>query len=101
MKENTIKLIIIPLLLLCLAPMPYGYYELVRWSSALAFAYMGYAALEQKVETLPWVYFGLAVLFQPLFKIALGRNLWNVVDVIVAMFLIWTVVSRNNTQKFQ
>jgi hypothetical protein len=30
----------------------------------------------------------LAILFQPFFKIAFGRELWNVVDVIVAIGLI-------------
>jgi hypothetical protein len=95
MNEKTIKLILIPLLLLCLAPMPYGYYELVRWISAVAFAYLGYSALEQNEETVPWVYFGLALLFQPFIKIALGRPLWNVVDISVAVFLIWTLFKKN------
>ena len=30
----------------------------------------------------------LALLFQPFFKIALGRIIWNVVDVIVAIALV-------------
>jgi hypothetical protein len=30
----------------------------------------------------------LALLFQPFFKIALGRTLWNIVDVIVGIGLI-------------
>ena len=34
----------------------------------------------------------LALLFQPLFKVALGRTVWNVVDVLVAIFLIGLVV---------
>ena len=78
--------------------MPYGYYELVRWLSALMFAYLGYQAMEQKVETLPWVYFGLAILFQPFFKIALGKELWNVIDVLVAVFLVWTMIKDNRTK---
>ena len=95
MSQRTIKAAVIILLLGCLAPMPYGYYELGRWVSALMFAYLGYQAMEQKVETLPWVYFGLAVLFQPFFKIALGRELWNAVDIIVVVFLLWTIFKRN------
>lgn len=34
----------------------------------------------------------LAILFQPFAKIALGRVLWNIVDVIVAGYLIYLVV---------
>jgi hypothetical protein len=98
MNQKTIKIVLSILLLLCLAPMPYGYYELVRWISAVAFAYLGYSALEQNEETLPWVFFGLAILFQPFIKIALGRDLWNLVDVVVAAFLVWTMVKRKNVK---
>ena len=96
MNQKTIKIVLSILLLLCLAPMPYGYYELVRWISAVAFAYLGYSVLEQNEETLPWVFFGLAILFQPFIKIALGRDLWNLVDVVVAAFLVWTMINRKN-----
>jgi len=34
------------------------------------------------------VCFALAILFQPVVKISLGRFLWNVVDVIVGVWLI-------------
>jgi hypothetical protein len=37
------------------------------------------------------IYIGLAILFQPFFKIALGRELWNVVDVVVAIGLIVSI----------
>ena len=37
-----VKLITAVLLLLCLADMPYGFYELVRFASAVAFAYLSY-----------------------------------------------------------
>ena len=44
------------------------------------------------------VYIALSVLFQPFFKISLGRELWNIVDVIVAVFLIYTVVFKKKSQ---
>ena len=37
------------------------------------------------------VYGALALLFQPLIKISFGRELWNVVDVIVAVMLVATI----------
>ena len=37
-----LKLVIAVLLLLCLADMPYGFYELVRFAAAGAFAYISY-----------------------------------------------------------
>ena len=81
--------------------MPYEYYELVKWVSTVAFAYLGYSALEQNEEILPWLFFGLAILFQPFIKMALGRDLWNLVDVVVAVFLVWTMVKRKNVKESQ
>jgi len=92
MKDlNTIpKLLLSILLLLCLADMPYGYYQFVRFISAIAFVYFAY---EDKTNggKLFVVYIVLAVLFQPFIKFTLGRVLWNVVDVIVAVGLIVTI----------
>ena len=37
------------------------------------------------------IYIGLALLFQPFFKIALGREIWNIVDVVVGIGLLVSV----------
>ena len=88
-----LKLIIAILLLLCLADMPYGFYTLVRFVSAFAFAYLSYDYFKSKKDGLGFLFAALAVLFQPFFKIALGRTIWNVVDVIVAIGLVYLIVS--------
>ena len=82
------KLFLAILLLLCLAPMPYGYYQLVRVVAMIAFAIMAYQYYEKENAPLAITFSGLALLFQPFIKVALGRTLWNVVDVIVAVLLI-------------
>jgi hypothetical protein len=38
----------------------------------------------------------LAILFQPFFKIALGRALWNVIDVVVGIGLIVSLFKSDN-----
>ena len=86
MSTKKLSLILIPLLLACLLPMPYGYYQLVRVVATAAFAFLAY---QERGNNLLWVFIGLALLFQPFEKIALGRTLWNVVDVVVAVFLGW------------
>ena len=83
-----LKLLLAVLLLLCLLPMPYGYYELVRFVSMIAFAFMAYKYYEEKKDALAVALGGLALLFQPFVKIALGRTVWNVVDVVVAVLLV-------------
>ena len=85
---NLVKIILAILLFLCLLNMPYGYYELVRFVAMIVFAYLAYEANTAKKQTEVIVYIGLALLFQPFFKIALGRGLWNVVDVVVGLGLI-------------
>jgi hypothetical protein len=76
------------LLFLCLADMPYGYYQFVRFASAAFFVYAAYNENETGRKELVIVFIVLAILFQPFFKIALGRTLWNIVDVIVGLGLL-------------
>ena len=83
-----LKLIIAVLLLLCLADMPYGFYQLVRFAAAGAFAYLSYDYFKAKRDGLGFVFAALTLLFQPFVKISLGRMIWNIVDVVVAIGLI-------------
>ncbi len=93
--ERTIKLILAPLFLLCLLDMPYGFYEFVRFSALLGFAILAYKASEKENKMEMIIYISLAILFQPVFKIALGRTLWNTIDVVVALFLIASIIWKN------
>ena len=86
MSSKKLSLILIPLLLACLLHMPYGYYQLVRVVATAAFAFLAY---QERENSLLWVFIGLALLFQPFEKIALGRTVWNIVDIAVAVFLGW------------
>ena len=42
---------------------------------------------------------GLALLFQPFLKVALGRTTWNVVDVVVAVGLVMLWIEENKQRK--
>jgi hypothetical protein len=85
-----LKIILAVLLLLCLAKMPYGYYQFVRFGALVGFILLAINAYEKGLTNYMIVYIGIALLFQPFIKIALGRELWNIVDVVVA---IWLLVS--------
>jgi hypothetical protein len=88
-NTNTIiKIILSILFFVCLLKMPYGYFQLVRFAALIGFAILAYNANEQGRKTETIIYVCLAILFQPLIKIALGRQIWNVVDVIVGVGLI-------------
>ena len=49
---------------------------------------------EQQKQAEMIIYSGLALLFQPFFKIALGREIWNVVDVVVGIGLIGSLITN-------
>jgi len=46
------------------------------------------------------VYICLAILFQPIFKIPLGRLLWNIVDVIVGLGLIVSIFLKKPKESY-
>ena len=95
-----IKLILAVLLLLCLLDMPYGYYQLVRFVALIGFGILAFKANEQDKKTEMLIYGGLALLFQPFFKIALGRQIWNIVDVIVGIGLTGSLIMyRTKSQR--
>ena len=90
--SSWLKITIAVLLLLCLMDMPYGFYELVRFGTAAAFVYLSYDYFKSKNNGLGVIFAALALLFQPFIKIALGRAIWNIVDVVVAAGLIYLIV---------
>jgi hypothetical protein len=88
MNSKIIKIVLAALLLLCLLDMPYGFYQFVRFAAMVGFAYLGYSAMEQNRKNEMFIYIAFAILFQPFIKIALGRTVWNIVDVIAGIGLI-------------
>lgn len=89
--EAVVKILLATLFIICLANMPYGYYQLIRFLAMIGFGLLAYRANQKGNLTMVVTYIVLAILFQPIFKIALGRFLWNVVDVIVAIGLIISI----------
>jgi len=95
--EKVIKFGMAFLLFLCLADMPYGYFQFVRWVGLVVFALFAFEAREKNRHQEVLLYLGLAILFQPIIKIALGRGLWNLVDIIVGGYLLFSAI--NNKKK--
>ena len=80
--------------------MPYGYYQFVRFLALIGFSILAYLNYIKYNQIMFVVFGALAILFQPFFKISLGRDLWNVIDVIVGLFLIFTLFySEKNTPR--
>jgi hypothetical protein len=97
MTTNAIKITLAILFFICLADMPYGYYEFVRFAGLVGFAILAYQANDQGKKGEVVLFAALALLFQPFFKIALGREIWNIVDVVVGIGLILSVFVKKGS----
>lgn len=98
-SDTLIKIVLAILMFLCLLDMPYGFYQFVRFTALVGFGILAYKANEQNKKTEMIIYGSLALLFQPFFKIALGRELWNIVDVVVGLFLIVSLFLNGSKTK--
>ena len=94
--EKTIKIILALLFFLCLFNLPYGFYQFVRFAALIGFLVLAYRAHQQGRPTEMVIYGTLALLFQPFFKFALGRTIWNIVDVVVGLGLIASIWLLND-----
>ena len=102
MKFNTetlIKIALSILLLICLFDLPYGYYQLIRYIAMVGFAILAYYEYERKNIPMVIVFVALAILFQPFAKISLGRFIWNIVDVVVAVGLIGSIFVKKKVDQ--
>ena len=89
-----IKIVLAVLFVLCLFHMPYGFFNLVRFLALLGFALLAFGEGKAGNYVMMIVFVALALLFQPFVKVALGRTIWNMVDVITALMLIVSIFVR-------
>jgi hypothetical protein len=70
--NNVIKIVLAVLFFLCLADMPYGYYQFVRFDGLVGFAILAYQAHEQGRQTEMIIYAGLLYYFNRFSKLHLA-----------------------------
>ena len=90
-KIIAIKITFVILLLVCLLDMPYGYYQFVRFIGMIGFGLLAFENY-QKNQTWFIIWISSALLINPFFKIALGRDIWNIVDMIWAVLLVVSII---------
>ncbi len=92
--ENAVKVILAFLLFLCLLDWPYGYFQFVRFVAMVGFGFLAFQHFRDQNQTEMIIYIVLLIMFQPLIKISFGRELWNIIDVIVGAGLIISIFVR-------
>ena len=97
-KILIIKIVLSILFVVCLFDWSYGYYELVRFLGMVGFGILAYDNYENN-KTWFVIWLSSAILINPIFKIALGRELWNIVDIIWAILLIVSIFIKTENKK--
>ncbi|WP_071946396.1 DUF6804 family protein [Halomonas aestuarii] len=72
------------------APMPYGYYTLLRLVATIVFAWAAFETYGRKKQYLPWIFGLLALLFNPFVKIYLPKEIWAFIDIGAGFLLLMT-----------
>lgn len=83
-----IKIVLATLFLGCLFNWEYGYYQIVRFLGMVGFVILAYGNYaKDKLWFLMWL--SSAILINPIFKIVLGRELWNMIDIawVILLFI--------------
>ncbi len=97
-SETIIKIVLAILFIGCLFDWQYGYFQIVRFVGMVGFAILAYNQYKKNdFYFIAWL--ASAILINPLFKIALGRTIWNVIDVIWAILLIVSIFYSGKESK--
>lgn len=88
------SLILAGALLMCLLPLPYGSYTIIRLATAIIAGCWAYKFFQKGQTINAVISCAIVFLFQPFFKIVLDRLTWNLVDVIVAVVIVCLVFRK-------
>ena len=70
--------------------MPYGYYQLTRIVSFVLSGYFAYVAFSKKKIFMLVIFLIAGLLFNPIVKVVLGKQIWQIVDFIYAATVSYT-----------
>ena len=87
-----LKIILAVLSLICLFDMPYEYYQLYRFIAMGVFFIIAFKEKSSENWMIFWILAGLLV--QPFFKIPLGREIWNGVNIFWAIVLVYSTFKK-------
>ena len=73
------------LLLIATLPLPYGYYMFLRWVTCGMAAFTAYIGYQWETKWALYVFIPIAILFNPIFPIHLTKEIWQPIDIVVAV----------------
>lgn len=83
------------MLLLALAPWPYGYFVFLRLVVCAASVWIAFAVLGRNTNSkIGWAFVAIAILYNPIIRVPLEREIWMVVNVVTAVPFFYLGLSR-------
>ena len=73
------------MLLIAVAPLPYGYYQFLRWIICGISIYIAYKSYDWGKKWAVWIFAPVAILFNPLIPIHLSKEIWQTIDLFCAL----------------
>jgi hypothetical protein len=73
---------------------PYGYYILLRIVCCACFAYLAIRAGEFSQTGWAWIFSVFAIIYNPIFRVHLTRNIWAGINVITIIFIVISIFTK-------
>jgi hypothetical protein len=84
------------LLLIAVAPMPYGYYQFIRIAITLVASINAFELYNKNKTTLLVVFVSIIILYNPIIPIHLSKETWIPINLLSAVFFgVFAFVNKN------
>ena len=70
---------------------PYEYYILLRWVCCAAFVYLAIQSIAQEKQDWVWVLSVTAMVYNPIIRVHLTREIWSVINVVTIVVAIRSI----------
>lgn len=101
MRPNPALYIVVAALGAALLPLPYGYYQVMRWVVAASCAWLAVFAHRLGNENWVWCWAVVAGIYNPVFSVHASRAVWSAVNLgtIAIAVWYWLKLTRQNRGK--
>lgn len=89
-NEQRVCVFAIALLLFALLPLPYGYYQVMRWFVCAASVIIAYRYFKRDQRlNIATLFIFLAVLYNPLETVHLGKYIWSAANLLTVLYFLY------------
>jgi hypothetical protein len=88
------------ILFIAIADLPYSYYRFVRIFTFAVCSYSFYKAYSIKNKIFSWIFGIIAFLFNPIYPLYLGKELWQIIDLLSGIIILVSIILFNLNKKY-